>query len=411
MTTLQHAPAPAAGWPPGRPRLLAQAPLTPAEQRRDRTPVPAYDAEGLVRLLDSAGLTGRGGGGFPTGRKLRAVAAARGRGVVVVNGMEGEPLSQKDAVLLTRVPDLVLDGLDVLGQALRARRRVVAVGDHVHSAPVTEAATLRRGVRVEVLGGGFLAGQETALLRRLDGGPAAPTDPGVRVTERGLRGAPTLVVNAETAAHVGLLARHGAEWFRGAGLPGDPGTFLATVSGSTADVVRRPGVVEAGRGVPLALLLAGAGVRTDRVQAVLVGGYHGAWVPARALGRVLMTRGDLAAYGAAVGAGVVHVLDRDDCPLAASAGVADYLAAQSARQCGPCVNGLPAMARTLDALAAPGARPGLVTELQQLQALVDGRGACTHPDGTARFLASTLRVFADHVDAHLEGTCHATVAR
>ena len=380
--------------PTGFNRLLGP---TPTQQ------LPRLDAASLIRLVESAGLTGRGGAGFPTARKLTSVA---GHGPVVVgNAMEGEPLSSKDAVLLSRSPSLVIDGLTLLGTALTARRLVLAVGPEVPAGQVQHAA---RGSRVEVLtlAGGFVAGQESALVSQINGRGAIPRDPLVPVFRRGVDERPTLVLNAETLAQLALLARFGPEWFRSLGEADDPGTFLATLSGSNPTVLSHPGVLEVPRGTPLADVLRAADTQLDRVAAVLVGGYHGAWVPGTAL-EVPLSRPALAAYGATPGAGVLHVLDRDACPLQMAATVADYLAGQSARQCGPCINGLPRMAATLHRLAVPGAEAPLVAEVERLRMLVHGRGACAHPDGTARFVASTMRVFADHVEDHLDGDCHA----
>jgi len=156
-------------------------------------------------------------------------------------------------------------------------------------------------------------------------------------------------------------------------------------------------VVEVERGAPLGAVLARSGTATARVQAVLVGGYHGAWVPAAALD-VPLSRAGLAPWGAAPGAGVLHVLDRADCPLDVVARITGYLADEGAGQCGPCANGLPALAGAL-ATHAPAAR------VAHLAAAVDGRGACSHPDGTARLVRSTLHVFADHVHGHADGRC------
>ena len=392
MTELVTTASPEA--PTGTRRLLGPAP---------GSPVPHLSTAELVALAEATGLTGRGGAGFPTARKIAGIT---GRGPVVVgNAMEGEPLSSKDAVLLQHAPGLVIDGLSLVAAALGAERVVLATGPEVPSALAAEAA---RGTRVEVLDlrGGFVAGQESALVSQVDGGPAIPRDPLVPVYRRGVAGRPTLVLNAETLAHLALAARHGAGWFREQGTAADPGTFLSTVTGSGPSVLTRPGVLEVGRGTPLSAVLDAAGVRRDRVRAVLVGGYHGAWVPGDALD-VRLTREDLARFGATPGAGVVHVLDRDTCPLARSADVAAYLAGQSARQCGPCVNGLPRMAETLRRLAVPGARRDLVPEVERVAALASGRGACAHPDGTVRFVASTLRTFADHVEQHHRGDCDA----
>ena len=359
--------------------------------------LPDVRLDDLLAAVTESGLTGRGGAEFPTATKVRAVAAGGRRAVVVGNAMEGEPLSSKDAVLLSRNPHLVLDGLEVLARAVRARRAVLAVGAELDARPVTAAA---RGRRVEVrqLEGGFVAGQETALVNQLDGGPALPRDPFTRVTESGVEGRPTIVLNAETLAQLALVVRYGAAWFRSAGTPHEPGTSLFTVTGS----VTRPGVVEAQRGSRLQDVLAPADPRDP--AAVLVGGYHGAWVPAADLD-VRLTRRDLAPYRTSVGAGVLHVLDTRSCPLRFAAEAVDYLAGESARQCGPCLNGLPRLAHDLKRLAAGVRDSRLPDELARMSALVTGRGACAHPDGSARFVASTLDVFRGHVAAHLDGWC------
>jgi len=370
----------------------------------DHGPAPRLTAGGLVDLVEASGLTGRGGGGFPTARKIRSIGR---RPVVVGNAMESEYLSRKDAVLLRTAPGLVLDGLEILASALRARRVLLAVGHRIDPGRVREEVAVRRSpVEVRHLAGGFVAGQESALVNRLDGRPGLPGDPLVPVRERGVDGRPTLVVNAETLAQLALLARYGADWFRSVGTSEDPGTFLVSLTGSTRDVVPHPGVVEVPRGTSLRDVLNGAGTPVQRARAVLVGGYHGTWLPMAALDAPL-SRGGLAPYGATPGAGVLHVLDRRACPLRTSADVASYLARESAGQCGPCLNGLPRMADTLARLAVPGADPRLSAEVERLQALARGRGACALPDGTAHFVASSMRVFAGHVEAHLRGECHA----
>lgn len=356
----------------------------------------------LIDLVERAGLTGRGGAGFATAHKIRAIG---NRPVVVGNAMEGEHLSHKDAVLLRIAPGLVLDGLELLGRALGARRLILALGHRIERTSVRAAVAARRsGVEVRQLDGGFLAGQESALVNQINRRPAVPSDRLRPVGQAGVDGRPTLVVNAETLAQLALLARHGADWFRSVGTTTDPGTFLVSVSGSSPEVVPRPGVLEIARGTALVDVLTRARTLLPRARAVLVGGYHGAWLPISAVGAPL-SRDGLAPYGASPGAGVLHVLDHRQCPLRLSADVATYLAHESAGQCGPCVNGLPRMADTLSRLASARPEPRLVGEVERLRALVEGRGACSHPDGTARFVTSTMRVFADHVDAHLRGEC------
>ena len=342
---------------------------------------PSVDLTQLIELAEAAGLTGRGGAGFPTAIKLRAVAAAR-RPVVVANAMEGEPLSHKDEYLLTRAPHLVVEGLAAVAAALDASRAIVAAGPGMPVAAVTAAAAVRHGVEVRTVQGGFVAGQESALTRGLSGLPAVPADPSVRVTERGVDGRPTLVINAETAAALTIAIRFGPEAAR---------TRLFTLSGA----FDLPGVVEA----PLSARLGDVLDRGDLrpLAAVLVGGYHGTRLPASAV-TTPISELDL-------GAGVLHALDATACPLAATADIATYLAAESARQCGPCLNALPRLADTLQRLARRKRDPLLPAQVERLAALATGRGACAHPDGTVRMVLSAINLFTDDVTAHLEGRC------
>ncbi|BCY11604.1 NADH-ubiquinone oxidoreductase-F iron-sulfur binding region domain-containing protein [Actinoplanes sp. L3-i22] len=367
----------------------------------DNGPMPDLGAERIVALARDAGLTGRGGAGFPVWRKLAAVAGAGRPAAVIANAAEGEPASGKDKALIAGRPDLVLDGLQLAARATGARSAHLYASNAVLD-PLRALVRARRDplpVSLHPAPEVFVAGEESAVVSAVGGRGAIPADKRIRITEAG-----TLVQNVETLAHLALIARRGAAWFREAGTGEEPGTFLATVSGA----VNQPGVVEAGYGVPLGELLAAAGGTTARLRAVLVGGYHGGWVPADP--RLPVSRAGLARYGASPGAGVVVALPERDCGLVATARIAGYLAGEVAGQCGPCVNGLPRLAGTLSDLALRRNRPGLPAEVERLARLVTGRGACRHPDGTARMVLSGLRAFDADVRAHLAGRCLAAEA-
>ena len=177
----------------------------------------------LIAAVEQAGLTGRGGAAFPVHRKLAVVARARGRKVIVANGAESEPASRKDAVLLRAAPNLVLDGLQLAAEAIGASEAYLYV--HAGLSPEIGRALAQRSaagldrvpVTVAEAPPRFLAGQESALVNRLSGGPAVPTFVPPRVSERGVGGAPTLVQNVETLAHLALIARYGPRWFRAHG--------------------------------------------------------------------------------------------------------------------------------------------------------------------------------------------------
>lgn len=369
-------------------------------------PLPAVPGPQLIAMASAAGLPGRGGAAFPVARKLAAVQAG-GRGVVVANGAEGEPASSKDRALLAQAPHLVLDGLALAVRAVGATSAHLYAPRDLLDGPIAAALRERRdevAVRTVEAAHTFVSGQSSAVVSAVDGGPPVPTATPPAVHQRGVGGRPTLVQNVETLAQLALLARYGPDWFRELGTSEEPGTRLLTISGA----VRLPGVYEVAGGTALGSVLELAGGPSMPVQALLVGGYHGGWVPWTGTTAALPhSRAALTPYGADPGAGVVIALSWARCGVRAGAEIAAYLAGQSAGQCGPCVNGLPAVAGHLTRLAAGRATPSAVRELHRIVGLVEGRGACHHPDGTARLVRSTLATFATEVELHLAGRCSA----
>ncbi|WP_369046999.1 NADH-ubiquinone oxidoreductase-F iron-sulfur binding region domain-containing protein [Sinomonas sp. P10A9] len=361
-----------------------------------------WTRETLLAELEASGLAGRGGAGFPAWRKLSSVTGRRP--VVIANGAEGEPLSRKDAALLRGAPHLVLDGLLTAGEALGAAQLFLyAPADSlaIVGRAVSERRDARRVKLVEAPGT-FIAGEASAVVNALETGNAVPRDTTARLSVSGFRGLPTLLHNIETLAHLALVARYGAAWFRKAGTAEDPGTRLVSVSGD----VPGDAVIEVEGGARLRDILTAAGAGAGSTAAVLVGGFHGAWVPRDGFDRP-MTAAGLARYAARPGAGIVYAVAEGRCGLAAAAPIARYLADSSAQQCGPCMFGLPAMATVLERIAAGERTPWLASEAERLAGVVSGRGACRHPDGTAGFVRSTLSVFRNEVQAHLGGVCSA----
>jgi NADH:ubiquinone oxidoreductase subunit F (NADH-binding) len=361
--------------------------------------------DALIDELRRSGLDGRGGAGFPVWRKIASVRANTGRNqskrpIVIGNGSEGEPLSRKDQTLLRQAPHLVIDGLVLCGALVGASEISLVVGsasaDSIRRA-IAERADAAH-VRVTISPEAFVSGEATAVANALERGVSVPRDHLLHLSQSGVAGRPTLVQNVETLAQLALVARFGAEWFRSVGTADEPGTRLITVSGD----VGVPQVLEVPGGTPLRTIVAACA--PGELRALLVGGYHGGWVPAALLDTAL-SRQALAPFGASPGAGVIYVLGQLRCGLESSAAITRYLAGQSARQCGPCVNGLPAMATVLDSVAARSRDTRLPAELARLADIVTGRGSCTHPDGTARFVLSTLSAFEADVRAHLAGRC------
>jgi NADH:ubiquinone oxidoreductase subunit F (NADH-binding) len=425
LSALAEAPVLTASPARSLPRLLAGAPshgpmsleehlafhgelpLEGRSRRRAESP--------LIELTERAGLRGRGGAGFPTATKLRAVAGARRRPIVVINAAEGEPASLKDRTLSQMLPHLMLDGGQLAAQAVGADELIVCVCESAPASIESVAAAIeeRRGLagaparmHVSAVPSGYVAGQESALVSHLNGGPAIPTFTPPMPFQQGVRRRPTLINNAETLAQLALIARHGSEWFRELGTPSQPGSALVTLSGPVA----HPGVYEIEHGASLASLIDAAGGSTARARAALLGGYAGAWIDGQLLGGLSLSDEHLAPHGASLGAGVVLLLSEEACPVAETARVARWLADQSTRQCGPCLNGLDALAATIQEIAAGAVQGNAGKRIDRLASLTRRRGACGHPDGAVRLILSAFETFAPEFADHARhGRCDACI--
>lgn len=383
-------------------RLLPARPATRWQDHLDRYGRPHHGSTNLIETLSAAMLLGRGGAGFPTGQKLAAVATAvrdcRLPAVVIANCCEGDPTSVKDEVLIGRSPHLVIDGALAAATAVGADRLVLAAHDGSPTQQALAAALAERpgtAMDVQVVGvpDRYIASEATSLVRFLNTGDARPAGRLVPIWESGIDGRPTLVDNAETLAHLALLDRFGPAWFAGVGTAAEPGTTLVTISGA----VPRPGVVEVAVGTPLAEVLACAGAAP--AGWALLGGLAGRWIDLAVAADIPYSTTGMASIGATRGVSSIIVLPPGGCLLTETARILQFAADTGARQCGPCMFGLPAIAADMAALLR-GDR-GAQSRLQRRLPVIAGRGGCGHPDGAVGVAASALQAVTLREPAHL----------
>lgn len=345
---------------------------------------PVLTGGAFADALAGSELTGRGGAHVPAAWKLTAARDAGAGGTVVINGAEGEPGSAKDMALLQTRPHLVLEGALAAAGAIRAREVVIYLHESAEAsrASMAEAVRERRDdldvrVRMVLAPEGYVGGEASAVISAVRGGPALPQFSRDRVRPWG-EGPAVLVHNAETQARLGLLA-----------LGANPvATSLVTVAESAAPLeFTRRTVLETDSTMTFSDVLAAAGA--PEPQAVLLGGMGGTWVPWTDLAGMPVDPWELRAAGLSLGAGVLHLLPKGRDGLTESVAILDWLSEQSARQCGPCVFGLPALADALRRTSR--GRDG--SEAQRISDLIAGRGACRHPDGAVRMAMSAQEVF------------------
>ncbi|HZP29923.1 MAG TPA: NADH-ubiquinone oxidoreductase-F iron-sulfur binding region domain-containing protein [Acidimicrobiia bacterium] len=399
----------------------------------------------VVDLVAASGLRGRGGAGFPTGRKWRTVAANASEDLpttVVVNAAEGEPGSFKDRMILRHDPYRVLEGALIAAFAVGAPRVIVALKGTFR----TEIARVRAAVQevgrygwtddveIDVFEGPteYLYGEETGLLEAIDGRApfpriAPPYRQGVdEVVETAsdvdteskspahvematptheTPAPPTLVDNVETLANVPRIVADGADWFRSVGTEQSPGTLVCTVTGRT----RRHGVAELPMGTPLRDVLEtiGGGPLDGHEIVAVMSGVANALVPAARLDTPISYEA-MAAIGSGLGTGGYIVFDDTTDLVAVAHGVARFLAVESCGQCTPCKQDGLAIAAILDKLRTSSAHPDERRDLDARLANVAFGARCNLASQQQAVVGSVLALFPDAVAGHLDGSITAT---
>jgi NADH:ubiquinone oxidoreductase subunit F (NADH-binding) len=350
----------------------------------------------LVDVVSAANLRGRGGAHFPAAIKWRSAIAAN-VDTVVANAAESEPASVKDAALWQSQPHLVIDGIQSTVEAVGARRAVVWLhaGAHATAAAIATARAERiadgeYGLDLEVVmaPARYLSGESSSIIRALRGQSAIPG-----FSHRGERawgsGPAVLVHNTETLARVGALTRDNAD------------TNSSTMVSVTFAGQRTAHDVSAT--TTFRELLTPIG----EPAAVLIGGYGGQWVDWARIADLPIDDTILATHGLLLGAGVIAPLPTDVCGLLETSRIVNWMAGESARQCGPCLYGLAAIASDLRGIAGLRTNRKAVRQLREHLELVAGRGACSHPDGVVGLVLSALETFESEVESHTKGKCTA----
>ncbi|NLF30185.1 MAG: 4Fe-4S binding protein [Planctomycetes bacterium] len=380
--------------------------------------------EQVVAEIDAAGLRGRGGAGFPTGRKWDLVRRQDGPvKYLVCNGDEGDPGAFMDRMLMEAYPHRILEGLAIAAFAVGAHEAMLYIRQEyplaVRHVAEAIAAAERAGmlgadiagsgfdltVRIRQGAGAFVCGEETALIASLEGRRGMPRLRPPYPALSGLWGRPTLVSNVETYAAVPWILRHGAGAYRRHGTAASPGTKVFALAGKVA----RGGLIEVPMGMTLRDIVMGigGGIKGGRAfKAVQIGGPSGGCIP-EALADTPVDYESLIGIGAMMGSGGLVVLDDTDCMVDIARYFLQFTQNESCGKCTFCRIGTKRMLEILDRLCAGTGTPGDLETLEDLAGRIRTTSLCGLGQTAPNPVLTTLKYFRDEYEAHLDGRCPA----
>ncbi len=375
--------------------------------------------EQCLEEVEKSGLRGRGGGGFPTGRKWRGCREAHGSPkIVICNGDEGDPGAFMDRSIMEGNPHAVLEGMAIgaytmgssqgyiyvrneyplavehLRNAISQARELGLLGEDILGTGFSFDIQINRG------GGAFVCGESTALMASLEGRPGEPRAKYVHTVESGLRGLPTDLNNVETWANVPAIINRGGDWFASIGTEKSKGTKVFSLVGQ----VRNTGLVEVPMGITLRRMIEeiGGGLKDGKTfKAVQTGGPSGGCIPAEHLD-ARIDFDELTKLGSMMGSGGMIVMDEDTCMVGVARYFLNFLREESCGKCTPCREGLAQMLTILDRITHGEGERGDVERLESMAELLEGTALCALGKTAAYPVLSTIRYFRDEYEAHIE---------
>ena len=385
--------------------------------------------EEIIEEIKSSGLRGRGGGGFPTGRKWSQCQEAPGdEKYVICNADEGDPGAYMDRGILEGNPHLVLEGMMIGAWAVGARKGYVYVrneyplavmhariaveqarelgllGDHILGSPFSFDVDIARG------GGAFVCGESTALMASLEGEVGEPRPKDVHTVVNGLYHKPTTLNNVETWANVPAIILNGSSWFASKGTRGSKGTKVLALTGR----IKNTGLVEVAMGTPIRTVvfdIGGGAVNGNLIKAVQTGGPSGGCLPVDKFD-LAIDFDVLSEAGSMVGSGGMVVMDEETCMVDVARYFLTFLQDESCGKCVPCRLGVDRMLEIITDITEGRGRPEQLDLLEELADTVAQTALCGLGKTAPNPVLSTLRYFRAEYEAHInEKKCPAGVCK
>jgi len=384
--------------------------------------------EKVLGEVKEANLRGRGGGGFPAGRKWETTRNASGEvKYVIVNCDEGDPGAYMDRSIMEGNPHSVLEGLMIGAYAIGSRQGFIYVRQEYPLAVENTEVAIRQAEEYGLLGknilgsgfdfnikihrgaGAFVSGESSALMTAIEGKVGEPRPKYIHTAVKGIWDKPSCLNNVETWANVPFVINQGAEWFKGMGTPGSKGTKIFSLVGK----VNNTGLIEVPMGITLRDIIytiGGGLLKGKKFKAVQTGGPSGGCLPAKFLD-LSVDFDELTQVGSMMGSGGMIVMDEETCMVDVAKYFIKFLADESCGKCIPCREGLKQMLKILNLLTAGKATPGDIERLEDLSEVVRDASLCALGQSAPNPVLSTLQYFRDEYEAHLKGVCSAKVCK